>query len=131
MNSFVVLSAILGATKAAPAAQLVAGHAGLAGLGLAGHGLAYAAAPAVAAAPVAAVHAAPVAAVHAAPAVAVHAVPAVTVHAVHTTVPVAVPTATVHKTVQTHLVPQTRLVGHQVSHSVHHVPRVHTETKTS
>merc|ERR1712001_495276 len=89
MNSFVVLSAILGATMAAPAAQLVAGHglvgadyaglglaghglvaghAGLAGVGLAGHGLAYAAAPAVAAAPVAAVHAAPVAAVAAAPA---------------------------------------------------------------
>merc|ERR1712032_652904 len=131
MNSFVVLSAILGATMAAPAAdadaQLIAGHGllgagyagvglaghGLAGVGLAGHGLAYAAAPAVAAA-------APVAAV-----------PAVNVHAVHTTVPVAVPTATVHKTVQTHLVPQTRLVGHQVSHSVHHVPRVHTETKTS
>merc|ERR550519_920395 len=78
----VVLSAILGATMAAPAAQLVAGHglvgAGYAGLGLAGHGLAYAAAPAVAAAPVAAVAAAPVAAVHA--------VPAVNVHAVHTTV---------------------------------------------
>merc|ERR1719454_1606173 len=105
MNSFVVLSAILGATMAAPAAQLVAGHglvgAGYAGLGLAGHaGLAGVG-------------------------------PAVNVHAVHTTVPVAVPTATVHKTVQTHLVPQTRLVGHQVSHSVHHVPRVHTETKTS
>merc|ERR1711963_999263 len=58
-------------------------------------------------------------------------VPAVNVQAVHTTVPVAVPTATVHKTVQTHLVPQTRLVGHQVSHSVHHVPRVHVDTKTS
>merc|ERR1712203_222478 len=68
MNSFVVLSAILGATMAAPAADadaqllaghgllgagyagvglaghgLVAGHAGLAGVGLAGHGLAYAA----------------------------------------------------------------------------------------
>merc|ERR1719500_1602604 len=69
--------------------------------------------------------------VHAAPVAAVHAVPAVNVHAVHTTVPVAVPTATVHKTVQTHLVPQTRLVGHQVSHSVHHVPRVHVDTKTS
>merc|ERR1719317_1562217 len=99
MNSFVVLSAILGATMAAPAAEAVAQL-------LAGHGLPDAAAPAVAtvaAAPVAAVHAAPVAAVHAAPAVDVHAVPA--------TVPVAVPTATVHKTVQTHLVPQTRLVG--------------------
>ena len=66
----VVLSAILGATMAAPAAdadaQLIAGHgllgAGYAGVGLAGHGLAYAAAPAVAAA-------APVAAVAAAPAV--------------------------------------------------------------
>merc|ERR1719504_291456 len=107
MNSFVVLSAILGATMAAPAAEAEAQL--IAGLGLAGHGLAYAAAPAVAtvaASPVAAVHAAPVAAVHAAPAVAVHAVPAVNVHAVHTTVPVAVPTATVHKTVQTHLVPQ-------------------------
>merc|ERR1712158_102722 len=88
MNSFVVLSALLGATMAAPAAdadaQLIAGHgllgAGYAGVGLAGHGLAYAAAPAVAAAPVAAVHA----------------VPAVNVQAVHTTVPVAVPTATVH-----------------------------------
>merc|ERR1712106_133003 len=92
MNSFVVLSAILGATMAAPAAQLIAGHgllgagyagvglaghglvghAGLAGVGLAGHGLAYAAAPVAA----------------------VHAVPAVNIHAVHTTVPMAVPTPT-------------------------------------
>ena len=70
----VVLSALLGATMAAPAAdadaQLIAGHgllgagyagvglaghgllgAGYAGVGLAGHGLAYAAAPAVGAAP--------------------------------------------------------------------------------
>merc|ERR1719308_662764 len=99
MNSFVVLSAILGATMAAPAADADAQL-------IAGHGLVYAAAPAVAAA-------APVAAVAAAPAVAT------------------VAAAPVHKTVQTHLVPQTRLVGHQVSHSVHHVPRVHTETKAS
>merc|ERR1712000_419292 len=64
-------------------------------------------------APVAAVaHAAPVAVAHAAP-VAV------------------VPTATVHKTVQTHLVPQTRLVGHQVHHQVHHVPQVAVDTRTS
>merc|ERR1719454_2017992 len=107
MNSFVVLSALIGASMAAP--QLLAGHgllgagyAGYAGHGLLGAGYGHA----VAAAPVAAatVAAAPV---------------------------VAVPTATVHRTVQTHLVPQTRLVGHQVHQQVHHVPKVHVETKTS
>merc|ERR1712080_606799 len=40
-------------------------------------------------------------------------------------------TATVHKTVQTHLVPETRLVGHQVHHQVHHVPQVNVDTRTS
>merc|ERR1712180_402750 len=97
MNSFVVLSAILGATMAAPAAEAdasilgLAGHGlGYAGHGLLGHGLGYAGHGVAAVA-----HAAPVAAVaHAAP----------------------VATATVHKTVQTHLVPRTRLVGHQVHH---------------
>merc|ERR1719470_296469 len=103
MNSFVVLSALIGASMAAP--QLLAGH-GLLGAGYAGHGLLGAGyGHAVAAAPVAVVAAAPVAVAHAAPvAVAHHAVAPV----------VAVPTATVHRTVQTHLVPQTRLVGHQV-----------------
>merc|ERR1719163_1356067 len=125
MNSFVVLSALIGASMAAP--QLLAGH-GLLGAGYAGHGLlgagyghAVAAAP-VAAATVAVAHAAPVAVAHAAPvAVAHHAVAPV----------VAVPTATVHRTVQTHLLPQTRLVGHQVHQQVHHVPKAHVETKTS
>merc|ERR1719163_2715735 len=114
MNSFVVLSALIGASMAAP--QLLAGH-GLLGAGYAGHGLLGAGyGHAVAAAPVAAatVAAAPVAVAH-------HAVAPV----------VAVPTATVHRTVQTHLVPQTRLVGHQVHQQVHHVPKVHVETKTS
>merc|ERR1719370_877480 len=143
MNSFVVLSAILGATMAAPAAdadaQLIAGHgllgAGYAGVGLAGHGLASVglaghglAGVGLAGHGLAGVGLAGHGLAYAA---AAHAVPAVNLHAVHTTVPVAVPTATVHKTVQTHLVPQPRLVGPQVSHSVHHVPRVHTETKTS
>merc|ERR1712080_556549 len=40
-------------------------------------------------------------------------------------------TATVHKTVQTRLVPETRLVGHQVHHQVHHVPQVNVDTRTS
>merc|ERR1719402_836856 len=123
MNSFVVLSALIGASMAAP--QLLAGHgllgagyAGYAGHGLLGAGYGHA----VAAAPVAVAAAAPVAVAHAAPvAVAHHAVAPV----------VAVPTATVHRTVQTHLVPQTRLVGHQVHQQVHHVPKVHVETKTS
>merc|ERR1712243_306761 len=87
MNSFVVLSAILGATMAAPAAEadasILAGHGlGYAGHGLLGHGLGYAGhgVAAVAAAPVAAVaHAAPAATVavaHAAPVAAVaHAAP--------------------------------------------------------
>merc|ERR1719205_496771 len=112
MNSFVVLSALIGASMAAP--QLLAGH-GLLGAGYAGHGLLGAGyGHAVAAAPVAVAAAAPVAVAH-------HAVAPV----------VAVPTATVHRTVQTHLVPQTRLVGHQVHQQVHHVPKVHVETKTS
>merc|ERR1719163_2192632 len=112
MNSFVVLSALIGASMAAP--QLLAGH-GLLGAGYAGHGLLGAGyGHAVAAAPVAVATAAPVAVAH-------HAVAPV----------VAVPTATVHRTVQTHLLPQTRLVGHQVHQQVHHVPKVHVETKTS
>merc|ERR1712002_406644 len=96
MNSFVVLSAILGATMAAPAAEadasILAGHGlGYAGHGLLGHGLGYAGhgVAAVAAAPVAAVaHAAPVAVAHAAPVAAVaHAAP---VAAVAHAAPVAV-----------------------------------------
>merc|ERR1712215_585585 len=155
---FVVLSALLGAAVAAPAADADASYLGYAGVGLAGHGvlaghgLAYgAAAPAVAtvahAAPVAAYAAAPVAAVAAAPAVATvahaapvavaHAAPVAVAHAapvaVHHAVPtaVAVPTPRVHKTVQTHLVPETRLVGHQVHTNVHHVPQVAVNTHTS
>merc|ERR1719452_264740 len=106
------------------APQLLAGHGlaghGLLGAGYAGHGLVGAGyGHALAAAPVAAATA-PVAA--AAAPVAVH----------HAAAPVvAIPTATVHRTVQTHLVPQTRLVGHQVHQQVHHVPKVHVETKTS
>merc|ERR1719315_402631 len=77
MNSFVVLSAILGATMAAPAAEADASILGLAGhgLGYAGHGVA------------AVAHAAPVAAVaHAAPVAAVaHAAPAVAAPVAHTT----------------------------------------------
>merc|ERR1712215_134971 len=143
---FVVLSALLGAAVAAPAADADASYLGYAGVGLAGHGvlaghgLAYgAAAPAVAtvahAAPVAAyaaaavaavpavatvAHAAPVAVAHAAPVAVAHAAPVAVHHAVPTAV--AVPTPRVHKTVQTHLVPETRLVGHQVHSQVHHVP---------
>jgi len=127
----------LGASMAAP--QLLAGHGlayGAGHLGLAGHngfaygshGLvaghgvaAYSGHAAVAAAPVAVAHAAPVAVAHAAPVAVAYHQPAV----------VAVPTATVHRTVETHLVPETRLVGHQVHQQVHHIPQVSVDTKTS
>merc|ERR1712059_240454 len=142
MNFFVVLFAIIGATMAAPAADadadayyggvglgyahhgVLAGHHGV----LAGHGLAYAAPAAVAhVAPVTVAHAATVAVAHAAPVAVAHAAPVV--H--HVSTAVAVPTTRVHKTVQTHLVPETRLVGHQVHTQVHHVPQVSVDTRTS
>merc|ERR1712059_110224 len=142
MNFFVVLFDIIGATMAAPAADadadayyggvglgyahhgVLAGHHGV----LAGHGLAYAAPAAVAhVAPVTVAHAATVAVAHAAPVAVAHAAPVV--H--HVSTAVAVPTTRVHKTVQTHLVPETRLVGHQVHTQVHHVPQVSVDTRTS
>merc|ERR1719370_1710398 len=142
MKSFAVLSALVACGLAAPAAdadaQIIAG--GVLGHG---HGLVngvYASGPAVAAAapvavaataaaPVAVAHAAPVAVVHAAPVAVAHAAPVAVAHAAPTHV--AVPTTRVHKTVQTHLVPETRLVGHQVHTQVHHVPQVHVNTHTS
>merc|ERR1711864_68604 len=125
-----------GAAMAAPAADADASYlgVGLAGYGgvIAGHGLAYGAAPAVAsvahaAAPVVA-HA-PVAYAHAAPVAVAHVAPVAVAHAIPTAV--AVPTTRVHKTVNVHHVPETRLVGHQVHTQVHHVPQVSVNTHTS